>query len=137
MKFLDAIVNFGFYKTKKKYVQEILDWFEMKNFNSMQTPTKVGLKPIKDYEGRKIDNAFYKQIVGSLMYLTTTRLDMMHVMSLISRYKECLIEIHFLVAKRIFCYLQVIVGFRLFYKKGEKLGLIGFTDSDCVGNLDN
>lgn len=77
----------------------------MKNCNSVNTPIEVGLKLVQDLEGRKIDNTLYKQIVGSLMYLTVARLDKMHVVSLISRLMECPKEIHLLATKRIFRYL--------------------------------
>ncbi|RDX89920.1 hypothetical protein CR513_28286, partial [Mucuna pruriens] len=122
---------------QKKYMLEILDRFQMKNCNSVSTPTEVGLKLVRDPEGRKVDNTLYKQIVGSLMYLTVTRPDITHVVSLISRSMECPREIHLLAAKRIFRYLQGTVGYGLFYRKGEKTNLIGFTDSDYAGDQDD
>ncbi|KAF2295457.1 hypothetical protein GH714_032968 [Hevea brasiliensis] len=56
----------------------------MKGCNFVGTPTEVGLKLVRDLEGRKIDNRLYKQIVGSLMYLTATKPDIMYAASLIS-----------------------------------------------------
>ena len=53
----------------------------MKNYNSISTPIEVGLKLVKGLEGRKVDNIFYKKNVGNLMYLTTTRSDIMDVMT--------------------------------------------------------
>ncbi|XP_020218798.1 uncharacterized protein LOC109802019 [Cajanus cajan] len=79
----------------------------------------------------------YKQIVGSLMYLTATRPDIMYSVSLISRYMENPTEIYLLAAKRILRYLQGTREFGLFYKKGEKSNLLGFTDSDYVGDQDD
>ncbi|KAJ4718900.1 Retrovirus-related Pol polyprotein from transposon TNT 1-94 [Melia azedarach] len=46
-------------------------------------------------------------------------------------------ELHLLAAKRIFRYLQGTTDFGLFYKRGEKSDLIGFTDSDYAGDLDD
>ena len=46
-------------------------------------------------------------------------------------------KIHLLVAKRILRYLQGTRDFGLFYKKGEKLELFGFTDSDYAGDQDD
>jgi hypothetical protein len=88
------------------------------------------MKLHKDNGGKKVDDTLYKQIVGSLMYLTATRPDIMHVVSVISRYMKCPTEIHLLAAKRIFRYLQGTKEFRLFYKNGEKSKLLGFTYSD-------
>ena len=93
------------------------------------------MKLNKDNGETKVDNTIYKQTVESLMYLTATRPNIMHVVSVISRYMVCPTEIHLLAAKIIFRYLQGTKEFRLFYKKGEKSDLHGFTDSDYVGDL--
>ena len=84
----------GIFISQKKYVQDILDRFLMKDCNPVSTPTKFGLKLNKDHEGKKVDSTLYKQIVGSLMYLTATRLDIMYSVSLRSRYMENLTKIH-------------------------------------------
>ncbi|CAL5333116.1 unnamed protein product [Camellia sinensis] len=127
----------GIFISQKKYVGEILDMFQMKDCNPVTTPSEFGLKLNKDNGGTKVDNTLYKQIVGSLMYLTATRPDIMHAVSVISRYMECPTELHLLVAKRIFRYLQGTKEFGLFYKKGEKSNLYGFTDSDYAGDSDD
>ncbi|XP_022855734.1 uncharacterized protein LOC111376952 [Olea europaea var. sylvestris] len=94
----------GIFISQTKYVREILSRFQMKNCNSASTPIEVGLKLIKDSEGMRVDNTLHKQIVGSLMYLTATRPNIMHAVSLISRYMECPKEMYLLAAKRIFQY---------------------------------
>ena len=117
----------GIFISQKKYVQEILDRFQMKDCNPVNTPSEFGMKLNKDNGGKKVGDTLYKQIVGSLMYLMAKRPDMMHVVSVISRYMECPTEIHLLAAKRIFRYLQGTKEFGLFYKNGEKSDLFGFT----------
>ncbi|XP_057955843.1 secreted RxLR effector protein 161-like [Malania oleifera] len=123
--------------SQKKYVGEILDRFQMKDCNPVNTQSEFGLKLNKDDGGKKVNSTLYKQIVGSLMYLTITRHDIMHTVSIISRYMECPTEIHLLAAKRILRYLQGTKEFGLFFKKGEKLNLFGFTDSDYAGDFDD
>ena len=61
----------------------------MKDCDPVNTPSEFGLKLNKDDGGKKVNSTLYKQIVGSLMYLTATRPDIMHVVSVISRYMEC------------------------------------------------
>ena len=117
-----------------KYAQDILAKVQLQHCNSVGTPIDLGLKLTKDPEGKKIDNILYKQMVGSLMYLTTTRHDIMHGVCLISRYIEYPTELHLLAAKRIFRYLKGTTDFGILYKKGEQSGLIGFTDSDYAGD---
>lgn len=129
--------SIGIFISQKKYVREILYRFQMTDRNPVNTPSEFGMNLHKDNGGKKVDDTLYKQIIGSLMYLTATRPDVMHDVSVISRYMECPIEIHLLAAKRIFRYLQGTMEFRLFYKKGEKSKLLGFTDSDYAGDLDD
>ncbi|XP_049394795.1 secreted RxLR effector protein 161-like [Solanum stenotomum] len=109
----------------------------MKNCNPVDTLVEFGLKLNKVGRGDMVDNTLYRQIVGSLMYLTATRPDIMYVVSFISRYMESPAEIHLLAAKRILPYLQGTKDFGLFYKKGEKSDLIGFADSDYAGDQDD
>ncbi|GMJ14865.1 hypothetical protein HRI_005155700 [Hibiscus trionum] len=68
----------GIFISQRKYVQDVLMRFQMNECNSVSTPVEFGLKLHKDQEGKKVDITLYKQIVGSLMYLTTTRPDIMH-----------------------------------------------------------
>lgn len=129
--------TYGIFISQKKYVQDILDRFKMQDCNPVSTPTEFGLKLNKDHDGKKVDNTLYKQIVGSLMYVTATRPDIMYSVSLISRYMESPIEMHLLAAKRILRYLQGTKDFGMFYKKGKKLELFGFSDSDYAGDQDD
>ena len=71
------------------------------------------------------------------MYLTATRPEIMHVVSLISKFMECPKEIHLLAAKRIFRYLQGTASYGFLYLREEKSNLVGFTDSDYAGDQDN
>ncbi|XP_061360745.1 secreted RxLR effector protein 161-like [Gastrolobium bilobum] len=127
----------GIFISQNKYVEDILDRFQMKDCNPVHTPVECGLKLHKDHGGKKVDSTFYKQIVGNLMYLTATRPDIMYSVSLISRYMENPTEIHLLAAKRILRYLQGTRTFGIFYKKGVKSDLVGFTDSDYAGDQDD
>ncbi|PRQ41856.1 putative RNA-directed DNA polymerase [Rosa chinensis] len=131
----------GIFVTQRKYAQEVLERFQMKDCNSVTTPTDPTIKLKKDSEGKKIDATLFKQIVGSLMYLTTTRPDIMYAVSLISRYMESPTELHLFAAKRIFRYLKGTIDFGMWYKReteaGMSVGLYGFTDSDYAGDVDD
>ncbi|GKC19322.1 retrovirus-related pol polyprotein from transposon TNT 1-94 [Tanacetum coccineum] len=72
----------------------------------------------KDEAGEEVDNTLYKQLVGSLMYLTVTRTDLMYGVSLISRFMARPKLSHWLAAKRILRYLKGTTDFSMFYKKG-------------------
>ncbi|KAL0420696.1 UNVERIFIED_CONTAM: Retrovirus-related Pol polyprotein from transposon TNT 1-94 [Sesamum latifolium] len=92
---------------------------------------------LKDESGVKMDKTHYKQIVGSLMYLTATRPDMMFVVNLISRYMENPIEMYLQVAKRVLRYLKGTIGFGIFYKKEGNDELRVYSDSDYAGDLED
>lgn len=57
----------GFFIGQKKYAQEVLERFRMENCNPVRTPIESGLKLSTDLDGERIDNTYFKQIVGSLM----------------------------------------------------------------------
>ncbi|KAL0558903.1 hypothetical protein IC582_003487 [Cucumis melo] len=128
---------FGICISQRKYVQDVLMRFQMSECNSVSTPAEFGLKLHKDQKGKKVDSTLYKQIVGSLMYITTTRPDIMHFVSLISRYMENPTKMHLLAVKRIFRYLQGTKNYGLFYKNVVKSDFVGFTDSDYAGDIDD
>ena len=51
------------------------------------------------------------------MYLTPTRLDLMFVVSLISRFRACPTQQHFAAAKRVVRYLKGTIDYGVFYRK--------------------
>ncbi|KAL6288505.1 hypothetical protein ACE6H2_006015 [Prunus campanulata] len=122
---------------QKKYALEVLEKFQMLNSNPVGTPAEVGSKLSQDPNGERVDSTYFKQIVGSLMYLTSTRPDIMHSVSVISRYMENPTEMHLRAAKRIFRYLKGTTDFGIFYKKVKKSSFLGFTDSDYAGDIDD
>ena len=123
--------------SQRKYAQEVLARFNMSQCNAVHNPVVPGFKIMKDEGGVEVDSTMFKRIVGSLMYLTATRPDMMYVVSLISRFMERPTELHFNAAKRVLRYLKGTMSFGLFYRKGEKQELIGYTDSDYAGDQDD
>ena len=55
----------------------------------------------KENGAEKVNKELYRSMIGCLMYLTTTRLDIVHVVSLLSRYMHCANEIHLQTTKHI------------------------------------
>ncbi|CAL9007313.1 unnamed protein product [Prunus brigantina] len=115
----------------------------MEDCNSVQNPIVPGTNLNNDVGGEGVNNTHFKQILGSLMYLIATRPDLMFVVSLISRYMESPTELHYQTAERVLRYLKGKTNLGLFYKKetrnkkedgGE---LMGFSDSDYAGDLDD
>lgn len=127
----------GIFISQKKYVMEVLRRFGMEHCNSVQNPIVPGFKIDKDENGTEVDSPFYKQLVGSMMYLTTTRPDIMYAVNLISRYMSKPTVLHLSAAKRVLRYLQGTADFGILYKKEGNKELIGFTDSDYAGSVED
>ncbi|XP_058761096.1 secreted RxLR effector protein 161-like [Vicia villosa] len=127
----------GSFICQRKYVKELLTKFRMEESNSVLNPIVPGSKIHKDEEGVKVNITLYKQLVGSMMYVTATRPDVMYAISLISRYMFMPTELHFAAAKRILRYLKGTIEYGLFYRRGGNRELVGFTDSDYAGCVED
>ncbi|GAA0172449.1 hypothetical protein LIER_41338 [Lithospermum erythrorhizon] len=86
---------------QKSYAETVLMRFEMENCNPVWSPIVPGFKMSYNEGGEKINETHFKQIVGSLMYLTSTRPDIMYATCLICKFISCPTELHLQAAKRI------------------------------------
>lgn len=112
----------------------------MESCNAVKNPIVPGTKLSKDEGGARIDETLFKQMVGSLMYLTVTRPELMNSVSLLSRFMSSPTMTHWLAAKRILRYVQGTTNLGILFKKGENknsLRLVAYTDSDYAGDLDD
>jgi hypothetical protein len=129
----------GIFICQKKYAREVLERFKMDDCNPVQVPIISGTKLARDGEGEKIDSTYYKQMIGSLMYMTATRPDLTYDVSLISRFMEAPTELHYQAVRKILRYLKGTLDYGLFYKKrkSERHELVGFSDSDYARDVDD
>ncbi|KAI5439753.1 hypothetical protein KIW84_025218 [Lathyrus oleraceus] len=129
--------NGGIFISRAKYVMKVLRHFGMEHSNSIENPMVPGFKISKDENGIEMDGSFFKQLIGSMMYLTAKRPDIMYAVSLLSRYMSRPTEVHHSEAKRILRYLQGKTTFGILYRRGGSHELIGFTDSDYVRSVED
>jgi hypothetical protein len=127
----------GIYICQKKYALEVLRRFGMMESNLVGSPIVLGSKISRNGNGDFVDETYYKQLVGSLLYLTATRPDMVFVTCLISRCMAKPMEIHLQEAKRALRYLKGIVNYGIHYKKGGDGELLAFTDSDYARDMED
>ena len=126
----------GIHISQTKYAVEVLRRFEMEDCNGVRNPMVAGSKVDMDENGERIDETFYKQIIGSLMYITTTRPDLQFAVSLLSRYMSRPTKLHLHAVKRVLRYLRDTEDYGIWYKRGGAGELQVFTDSDFAGDVD-
>ncbi|XP_062118700.1 uncharacterized mitochondrial protein AtMg00810-like [Humulus lupulus] len=84
-----------------------------------------------------IDKGMYQRLVGKMMYLSQTRLDIVFFVSLVSQYMHNLLEQHLEAMYRILHYLKKTPGTRLLFKKNEERGVETFTNAEWVGSIED
>ena len=101
------------------------------------TPLVPNEKLSKEDGAPEADASIYRSLIGSLLYLIATRPDIMHATSLLSRFMQKSSQVHFGAAKRILKYLQRTKEYRIWYEPVNDSRLIGYTDSDWAGSVDD
>nr|GFA33150.1 retrovirus-related Pol polyprotein from transposon TNT 1-94 [Tanacetum cinerariifolium] len=119
-----------------KYVLEILNKYGMESNDHTGTPMEIKDKLDLDQNGTPIDATKYRSMIGALMYLTSSRPDIVHATCLCARYQAKPTEKHLKEVKRIFRYLRGTVNMGLWYTKDSGFELIGFSDADYAGYKD-
>jgi hypothetical protein len=118
-----------------KYAVEILKRFDMLECNSMNTPMETKLKLLVDTSSELIDAMLYRQIIGSLMYLMNTRLDISFSINTLSQFLVEPRHVHLVVAKHVMRYLKGTLDCGLSYDGDHDFRLSGYTHSDWPGSV--
>ncbi|GJX55453.1 retrovirus-related pol polyprotein from transposon TNT 1-94 [Tanacetum coccineum] len=126
----------GIFINQSNYVLEILKKHEMKNCDPIGTPIETKNKLNLDKNRTPVDATKYQSMIGSLMYLTSSRPDIIHTTCLCARYQARPTEKHFEEVKRIFRYLWGTVHMGLWYTKDSGFELTGFSGADHAGCQD-
>ncbi|CAL8176394.1 unnamed protein product [Prunus armeniaca] len=122
---------------QKKYAKTLLDMFGFKDCKSIATPLAVNEKLSKQDGSEQADESLYRQVVGSLLYLTATRPDIMFVASLLARFMHGPTRKHMGTTKRVLRYIQGTLDYGIAYERGKEAVLIGYCDSDWSGSEDD
>ncbi|RDX88104.1 hypothetical protein CR513_30340, partial [Mucuna pruriens] len=124
----------GIFMCQQKYANDVLRKFAMSESKPVKSLIVPGSKINIDVDGVIVDDTYFKQIMGSLMYLIATRPDIMFSVSLFSRYMSKPTELHLQATKRILRYLKGTTSYGIFYRKGGEENFLAFTDSDYAGD---
>jgi hypothetical protein len=120
--------------SQAKYARDLLERFHMTDCKSALTPFLSRVKLEDGGETPLVENTLYRQLVGSFLYLTHSRLYLSYAVGTISRFMQEPHELHWKDAKRILQYVHGTITFEIYYAIDSTLDLIGFTNSDWARN---
>ncbi|GJT61822.1 putative ribonuclease H-like domain-containing protein [Tanacetum coccineum] len=127
----------GIFISQDKYVAEILKKFDFASVKTASTPIETQKPLVKDEEASDVDVHLYRSMIGSLMYLTASRPDIMFAVCACSRFQVTPKTSHLNAVKRIFRYLKGKPKLGLWYPRVSSFDLEAYSDSDYAGaNLD-
>nr|GEV47653.1 retrovirus-related Pol polyprotein from transposon TNT 1-94 [Tanacetum cinerariifolium] len=127
----------GIFINQAKYALEILHKHGMDKVQSIGTPMATKPKLDADLSGNTVDQTNYHSKIGSLMYLTFSRPDIVQAVCFCARYQSRPTEKHLKEVKRIFRYLRGTVNMGLWYPKASSFELTTFSDADHAGCIDS
>ncbi|GJU17132.1 putative ribonuclease H-like domain-containing protein [Tanacetum coccineum] len=120
----------GIFISQDKYVADILKKFDFTTIKAASTPIETNKALNKDEEAEDVDVHLYRSMIGSLMYLTASRPDIMFVVCACARFQVTPKVSHLYAVKRIFRYLKGQPKLGLWYPMDSPFDLEAFCDSD-------
>jgi len=126
-------LNYGTFVSQGKYIKDMLKKFGMNEAKAISTPMGTNGNLDSDASGNMVDQKLYRSMIGSLLYVTTLRPDVMFSVCMCVRFQASPRETHLKATKRILRYLKHTQNVSLWYPKGAKFELVGYSDSDYAG----
>ncbi|GKC49075.1 putative ribonuclease H-like domain-containing protein [Tanacetum coccineum] len=123
----------GIFISQDKYVADILKKFDFWSIRTATTPIESNKPLVKDEDGEDVDVHVYRSMIGSLMYLTASRPDIMFAVCACARFQVTPKASHLNAVKRIFRYLKHQPKLGLWYPRDSPFELEAFSDSDYGG----
>ncbi|XP_075092110.1 secreted RxLR effector protein 161-like [Nicotiana tabacum] len=121
--------------SQQKYIKELLKRFEMESSKVIDTLIATATRLDMDEPGSRVNETMYRGSIGSLLYLTAIRPDIVFSVGLCARFQSNSKESHLKAAKRILRYLKGTQDLVLYYHLGDNFNLIGYADADYSGYL--
>ena len=107
----------GIFISQSKYAKNLVKKFGFESASPIRTPISPNVKLNVDLLGKSVDSSLYRSIIGSLLYLTTSRPDISYSVGMCARYQENPKESHMIALKRIIKYVKATADFGGWYRK--------------------
>ncbi|KAL2327656.1 hypothetical protein Fmac_021083 [Flemingia macrophylla] len=117
-----------------KYTKELIKKFKMEYAKEMKTPMHPSSALTLDEDSPNVDQTQYKAMIGSLLYLTTSRPDIMFSVYVCARFQVEPREVHLKAVKRILRYLKGTINFGLCFRRSQDFSLLVYCDADYAGD---
>ena len=111
--------------------------FGLESASSVRTPMSPNVKLTVDLLGKSVDPSLYRSMIGSLLYLITSRPDISYSVGVCARYQANPKESHMTILKRTIKYVKTTAEFYVWYIKDTSDVLAGYSDADWAGNADD
>jgi hypothetical protein len=98
--------NQGIFVSQTKNIREMLKRSRMEDCKPVNTPMQTNCKLRKDDDSKSIDPRKYMSMIDKLLYVTTSRTNVMQVVGQVARFQAAPRESHVIVVKRIFKYIK-------------------------------
>ncbi|XP_049360823.1 secreted RxLR effector protein 161-like [Solanum verrucosum] len=117
------------------YMKEFLKKFKLLKAKVLDIPMSTSVKFDLDEDGVEVNQTMYRGIIGSLLYITASKPDIVFSVGMCARFQAVPNESHLKAAKRILRYLKGTQDLVLIYPTGDSLNLIVYVDADYAGFL--
>ena len=123
----------GLFVHQHKYITDLLHKFQMTNCKAARTPIATTPPLSTDNNDALCDPTPFRSLVGALQYATFTCPDITFAVNRVCQFMHKPSTVHFVVAKRILCYLKGTLHKGVLFQPGP-LALTAFTDADCAAD---
>nr|GEV34576.1 reverse transcriptase domain-containing protein [Tanacetum cinerariifolium] len=124
---------YGLHEAPRAWYGDILKKFRYSDVRSSNTPMDKENPYGKEGTGKDVDLHLYRSMIGSLMYLTASRPDILFAVCVCARHQVIPKKCHMHAVKRIFRYLKGHPKLGLWYPKESLFDLVAYSDSDYGG----
>ena len=116
--------------SQSKYPKNLVKKFGLESASFVRTLMSPNVKLTVDLLSKNVDSSLYRSMIGSLLYLTTSRADISYSVGMCARYQANSKESHMIALKRIIKYVKTTTDFGVWYSKDTNDVLAGYSDAD-------
>ena len=118
----------GIFLSQSKYDKNLVKKFGLEYASTLRSPMSPNFKLTVDLLSKSVDSSLYRSMIGSLLYLTASRLDISYSVGVYARYQANPKESHMIALKRIIKYVKTTADFGVWYSKDTNDVLVGYFD---------